>query len=81
MVTVATAYDFPNKLVMPVILNSEARCAIIGLGDIMIPGLYLSFLDKFGSHQYTNSYLYSGLIAYGLSLLVCMGILLIFDAA
>ena len=46
--TVVTNYDYPNKLVMPPIINSDADCVFIGLGDIFIPTLYLIFIDKFG---------------------------------
>ena len=46
--TVVTNYDYPNKLVMPPIINSDADCAFLGLGDIFIPTLYLIFIDKFG---------------------------------
>ena len=79
MDAVATAYDFPNKLVIPPIINSEAPCSTLGLNDIITPGLFLGFLDKFGSHQYTNTYFYIGLVVYGLSLLGRMGILMLFD--
>ena len=46
--TVVTNYDYPNKLVLPPIINSDADCAFLGLGDIFIPTLYLIFIDKFG---------------------------------
>ena len=46
--TVLKNYDYPNKLVMPPIINSDADCAFLGLGDIFIPTLYLIFIDKFG---------------------------------
>ena len=47
MAVVATQYDFPNKLVMPALWNQNSNCSMLGLGDIVIPGLYLCFLDKF----------------------------------
>ena len=46
---VLKTYDYPNKLVIPPIINSDADCAFFGLGDISIPTLYLIFIDKFGS--------------------------------
>ena len=54
---------------------------MLGLGDILLPGLYLSFLDKFDKHVNTSSYLDSGLLAYALSFIVCGGFLVVFDAA
>ena len=47
MVAVATSYDIPAKLIMPPILNMKASTSMLGLGDIVIPGLYLGFMDKF----------------------------------
>ena len=49
MVEVALGYDFPNKLMMPPFWNSNATCSMLGLGDILLPGLYFGFLDKFDS--------------------------------
>ena len=54
---------------------------MLGLGDIVVPGLYISFLVKFGSQQSTNSYLYAGLFAYSLGLLASMGVSIIFESA
>ena len=54
---------------------------MLGLGDIVIPGLYLGFMDKFDQQQGSSSYLISALIGYALSLLVCVGVLLVFNAA
>ena len=81
MVEVALAYDLPNKLIMPALLNQDSGCSMLGLGDILLPGCYLSFLDKFDKHVNTSSYLDSGLLAYACSFIVCGGFLVVFDAA
>ena len=46
MVEVATAMDLPNKLSMPCLFAAEGRGSILGLGDIVVPGLYLTFLSN-----------------------------------
>ena len=81
MVEVAMAYDFPNKLMMPPIWNPDSSCSMLGLGDILVPGLYLGFLNKFDEKQNTRSYLNSALVAYAASLLVCVVVLIVFDNA
>ena len=50
MVAVATGLDIPIKLVMPHITNNypNAACSILGLGDILIPGIFISFMTRFG---------------------------------
>ena len=57
MVEVAMVYDLPNKLIMPALWNQDASCSMLGLGDILLPGLYLAFLNKFDKHVKTSSYL------------------------
>ena len=74
-------YDLPNKLIMPALWNQDASCSMLGLGDILLPGLYLAFLNKFDKHVKTSSYLDTGLIAYALSLVVCVVFLVAFDSA
>ena len=51
---------------------------MLGLGDIVVPGLYIGFLVKFGSQQTTKSYLYAGLFAYSLGLMSSIGVSMIF---
>ena len=93
MVEVATSMDLPNKLIMPALfLGETARGSMLGLGDIIIPGLYLTFLDnldkvsdfKTGSSKSkpsTLSYFWSGLFAYALSFVACAVVIVIFDSA
>ena len=52
MVTVAKNLDLPIKLVFP-FLNSEGvvQKSMVGLGDIVLPGLFLSFCLKFDIDQ------------------------------
>jgi presenilin-like A22 family membrane protease len=51
MVEVATGIDAPIKLLMPMILpfdRPRQKCSLLGLGDIVIPGIYIGFLIRFG---------------------------------
>ena len=84
MVAVATKFDIPIKLLMPHITNNypTKNCSMLGLGDIIIPGIYIGFLIKFGrllAKPKTNIYRNASLIAYTISLLCCGAFLILFD--
>ena len=53
---VAKSIDLPVKLVFPIFKNLEIynpaiilpnSCSLIGLGDLVLPGFFLSFMNKF----------------------------------
>jgi len=50
MVAVATGFDAPIKLLMPHITMDypTTNCSLLGLGDIVIPGVFIGFLVRFG---------------------------------
>ena len=86
MVAVATKFDVPAKLLMPHISNDypTKNCSMLGLGDIVVPGIYMGFLIKFGrllAKPQTNIYRNSALIAYAISLLICGACLIIYNQA
>lgn len=84
MVVVATGLEVPIKLYMPHLTMDypSTACSILGLGDILIPGIFISFMARFGEEvAKTQSYFYSAIIAYTISLLVCGCSLWIFAAA
>ena len=84
MVAVATGLDIPIKLVMPHITNDypTSACSLLGLGDILIPGIFIIFLSRFGFEVVNStSYFRSSLTAYALSLLSCGASLYLFKAA
>ena len=85
MVEVATKFDIPAKLLMPRISTDfpTASCSMLGLGDIVVPGVYIGFLIKFGRliTPKTQVYRNASLIAYALSLLCCGLFLILFDQA
>ena len=81
MVVVATGLDIPIKLVMPHItaLYPTSACSLLGLGDILIPGIFICFMARFGFEVVkSSSYFYAAIIAYTLALLTCGASLWIF---
>ena len=51
MIEVATGFDAPIKILMPHISIRDYptnNCSLLGLGDIVIPGIYIGFLIRFG---------------------------------
>jgi presenilin-like A22 family membrane protease len=77
MVTVATQLDVPIKILVPLILSqdsSELQFTLIGLGDIVLPGLLLSFAMRFDDHKkisLTSGYFAVTMTGYILGLTVC----------
>lgn len=47
MVTVAKNLDIPIKLLYPYDLNGERKFSMLGLGDIVIPGIFVSICLKY----------------------------------
>jgi hypothetical protein len=84
MVAVATGLDIPIKLVWPHINNDypTSACSLLGLGDILIPGIFLTFMARFGFEVVnTSAYFTFGLLSYGLSLIACGVSLFVYKAA
>ena len=85
MVEVATALEVPVKFVMPNLVSTVRSCSMLGLGDIVIPGVYILYM-KAASEQIpqlngSKIYFWSCMIAYAISLLSCGIVLLVFNAA
>jgi signal peptide peptidase-like protein 2B len=84
MVAVATGLDIPIKLVMPHITVDypTSACSLLGLGDILIPGIFIIFLARFGFEVVnTTDYFNSALISYISALLACGACLYFFKSA
>jgi len=54
------------------------RCSMIGLGDIVLPGFFISFLYRFGQRKNTKVYYYTGILGYIVALACCCLVLIIF---
>ncbi|EDV23459.1 uncharacterized protein TRIADDRAFT_58104 [Trichoplax adhaerens] len=82
MVTVATSFEAPIKYIIEKGINST-NYAMLGLGDIVIPGIYIALLLRFdlSSNKGSKAYFYNGLVAYIIGLIVTVAVLLLFKAA
>jgi len=87
MVTVAKSFEAPIKLVFPqdLLVNGLAanNFAMLGLGDIVIPGIFIALLLRFDVSLNVNrrTYFYSGFTAYILGLLTTIGVMHCFKHA
>ncbi|KAH7647592.1 Minor histocompatibility antigen H13-like presenilin peptidase family [Cryptosporidium bovis] len=95
MVTVAKSFHGPAKLIFPVSLNPWKQ-SILGLGDIVIPGLFISLCLRFDLREFSrtqkNVYsmiknsqntatFFTVLISYSLGLITTACVMLYFKAA
>jgi hypothetical protein len=84
MVAVATGLEVPIKLYMPHLTSDypTTACSLLGLGDILVPGIFISFMTKFGDEvAHSKAYFYAAIISYTIALLICGASLWIFNAA
>ena len=85
MVTVARSIQGPIKLVFPHdIFGDHEKKSLLGLGDIVIPGVFLMQvlrMSLFRSHGRDATYYHVAMVAYVLSLVNTMGVMVFFEAA
>jgi minor histocompatibility antigen H13 len=87
MVTVAKSFEAPIKLVFPQDLLEKGlhanNFAMLGLGDIVLPGIFIALLLRFDVHLSRNSrtYFNASFIAYILGLLTTMLVMHIYRHA
>ncbi|OWZ22944.1 Aspartyl protease [Phytophthora megakarya] len=93
MVTVATSFDAPIKLIFPREFATETekqKNSILGLGDIVIPGIFVALLLRYDAHRanVTNSsqsfpkpFFHVNLLFYILGLVATVAVMFIFNAA
>lgn len=87
MVTVAKSFEAPIKLVFPqdLITNglSASNFAVLGLGDIVIPGIFIALLLRFDNSlkRKSNLYFYATFTAYFLGLLATIFVMHVFKHA
>lgn len=87
MVTVAKSFEVPIKLVFPQDLLERglggSNFAMLGLGDIVLPGIFISLLLRFDNSlkRKNNIYFYSTFFAYFVGLLITMLIMHLFNHA
>ncbi|EEB15662.1 minor histocompatibility antigen H13, putative [Pediculus humanus corporis] len=87
MVTVAKSFEAPIKLVFPQDLLEKGlganNFAMLGLGDIVIPGIFIALLLRFDNSLKRNSktYFYATSIAYICGLLATIFVMHVFKRA
>lgn len=87
MVTVAKSFEAPIKLVFPQDLLSNgfhaSNFAMLGLGDIVIPGIFIALLLRFDCSQKRKSslYFYATFIAYFLGLMATIFVMHVYKHA
>lgn len=96
MVKVATSFDGPIKLIFPTAYATAEvamKQSILGLGDIVIPGFFISLMLRFDAVQakvkgkgiqymnFPKPYFYATLVAYTLGLFLTVGIMYFFKHA
>jgi len=87
MVTVAKSFEAPIKLVFPqdIITNglSASNFAMLGLGDIVIPGIFIALLLRFDNSlkRKSKTYFYATFTAYFMGLLTTILVMHLFKHA
>ncbi|XP_015606961.1 minor histocompatibility antigen H13 [Cephus cinctus] len=87
MVTVAKSFEAPIKLVFPQDLLEKglaaSNFAMLGLGDIVVPGIFIALLLRFDHSlsRKSNTYFYATFFAYFMGLLATMLIMHLFNHA
>ena len=87
MVTVAKSFDGPIKLLFPknffvaIETGVPFEFSMLGLGDIVIPGIFIALLLRFDVHQKNKGRpnFYVCLISYFLGLLTTIAVMHIFE--
>jgi minor histocompatibility antigen H13 len=88
MVTVAKSFDAPIKLLFPKnIFADKYQFSMLGLGDIVIPGIFIALLLRYdyhrakGSPHFPKPYFNTTFLAYFLGLLTTIVVMHTFQAA
>merc|ERR1712212_63695 len=87
MVTVATSFEAPIKLLFPMDFLEKGLCgknfAMLGLGDIVIPGIFIALLLRFDCSKGKDSciYFYTNYFAYLVGLVTTVVILHVYKSA
>ena len=81
MVTVATSFEAPIKLLFlrGVVESGKPKFSMLGLGDIVIPGIYLALMLRLDhSRNFKSNYFKVTFISYCLGLVTTIAIMNIF---
>ena len=84
MVSVAKGLNAPVKILFPKALGVKPiPMSMLGLGDIVIPGIFVALMLRYDSLRGVESqpYFVSNLVAYELGLCATVGVMHFFDSA
>ena len=95
MVTVAKSFDAPIKVLFPKNVFTQTSFTMLGLGDIVIPGIYVALSLQFdycqalkkGSSEdvkngrFSKPYFWSAFVAYCIGLITTVTVMHVFQAA
>ena len=84
MVSVAKGLNAPVKILFPKALNVKPiPMSMLGLGDIVIPGIFVALMLRFDAHHNLKGHPYfiANLVAYELGLALTVGVMHFFDSA
>lgn len=83
MVKVATSIDGPVKFLFPKdIFAEQYKFALLGLGDVVLPGFYISLMLRFDLKMSTSTpYFNTAMVCYVAGLVNTVSVMLFFNAA
>lgn len=83
MAYVATNINLPMKITCPILLNDFPlqSCSLLGLGDMALPGFFISFCHYFDALKKINVYHNVSMICYSIALTLCIICLVVFQSA
>lgn len=90
MVKVATTLDVPIKILWPksITFATERGFTMLGLGDIVVPGLFIALALRYDYHRsdksvssYSKPYFHAGIFAYVAGLATTMSVMHFFGHA
>eukprot|EP00899_Mesostigma_viride_P009724 jgi/Mesvir1/18753/Mv01259-RA.1 len=83
MVSVARSFDAPIKLLFPSLADPERPFSMLGLGDIVIPGMFVALILRFDASRGSGQrrYFWSAMVGYVGGLLTTVAVMNYFKAA
>ena len=87
MVKAATSLNIPIKIEMPIIFsqNPIKDCMLLGMGDIVLPGIIIKYCHRFDSMKkkidksYKGGFFLFNILLYVISLILAMLMMFVFD--
>lgn len=82
MAHVATHINLPLKIICPTFsITPLQTCSLLGLGDMALPGFFISYCFSFDSVKKISIYHFTSLVSYSLALGICLLCLIVFNSA